>query len=57
MTQAEKSRRPTTFLISEDGGFRAIEVAYFGGPRYPHLVRIKDRPDLLGSIMAPHAGS
>jgi predicted metalloprotease with PDZ domain len=57
MTQAEKSKQPTAFLVSQDGWFRTIEVSYFGGPRYPHLVRIKDKPDLLGQIMAPHAGS
>lgn len=57
MTQAEKSKHATTFLTSEDGWFRTMEVGYFGGPRYPHLLRLKDKPDLLARIMAPHAGS
>ncbi len=55
MKQAQKSKQPTKFLVSKDGWFHTIEVSYFGGPRYPHLERIKGKPDLLAKIMAPHA--
>jgi predicted metalloprotease with PDZ domain len=57
MKQAQKSMKPTEFLVSQDGGFRTIEVSYSGGPRYPHLVRIPGTVDMLAKIMAPHAGS
>ena len=55
MKQAQKTRQPTTFLVSQDGWFHTYSVSYFGGPRYPHLVRIKGRPNLLARIMAAHA--
>ncbi len=55
MKQAQKSKQPTRFLVSKDGWHHTLEVSYFGGPRYPHLERIKGKPDLLAKIMAPHA--
>ena len=55
MVQAEHTRQPTTFIVSKDGWFHTIEVSYFGGPRYPHLVRIPGTVNLLAKIMAPHA--
>ena len=55
LNQAERHHQPTRFIVSQDGWFRTIDVAYYGGPRYPHLVRIKGKPNLLARIMAPHA--
>ncbi|MGC8517718.1 MAG: hypothetical protein ACP5P4_04220 [Steroidobacteraceae bacterium] len=55
MTQAEHDHQPTRFIVAKDGWFHTIEVSYFGGPRYPHLVRIAGTPNLLAKIMAPHA--
>ena len=54
MRQAQKTKQQTTFLVSQDGWFRTIEVSYFGGARFPHLERIPGKPDLLAQIMAPH---
>jgi len=53
--QAEHDHQPTSFIVSKDGWFHTIEVSYFGGARYPHLVRIPGTPNLLAKIMAPHA--
>ena len=55
LKQAKKTSRSTAFLVSQDGWVHAIAVSYFGGPRYPHLERIKGKPNLLAKIMAPHA--
>ena len=55
MGQAEHDHQPTSFIVSKDGWFHTIEVSYFGGARYPHLVRIPGTPNLLSKIMAPHA--
>ena len=55
MGQAERTHQPTSFIVSKDGWFHTIEVSYFGGARYPHLVRIPGTPNLLAKIMAPHA--
>ncbi len=55
MGQAEHDHQPTSFIVAKDGWFRTLEVSYFGGARYPHLVRIPGTPNLLAKIMAPHA--
>jgi predicted metalloprotease with PDZ domain len=55
-TQAEQSSGPTAFLVQQDGWYHTYQVSYHGGPKYPHLVRISGQPDMLGEIMAAHAG-
>ncbi len=54
MVQAQHHQQPTEFTVSQDGWFHEIPVSYFGGPLYPHLVRIPGTEDLLAKIMAPH---
>ena len=56
LRKAAKDSVPTRFTVAQDGGVRTIAVGYFGGPRYPHLVRIAGTPNMLAKIMAPHAG-
>ena len=56
-TQAMHSTGPTEFLVQQDGWYRTCQVSYHGGPKYPHLVRIAGKPDMLAKIMAPRAGS
>ncbi|MGH8254871.1 MAG: M61 family peptidase [Steroidobacteraceae bacterium] len=53
--QAEHSTTPIAFLVQQDGWYRTLDVDYHGGPRYPHLVRLPGKPDMLAKIMAPHA--
>jgi predicted metalloprotease with PDZ domain len=53
--QAEHSTTPTPFLVQQDGWFRTLDVSYHGGPKYPHLVKLSGKPDMLAKIMAPHA--
>jgi predicted metalloprotease with PDZ domain len=53
--QAGHSTAPTAFLVQQDGWYRTLEVSYHDGPRYPHLVRLRGKPDMLAKIMAPHA--
>ncbi len=55
MVQAKRHAKPTKFVVSQDGWFHTIWVSYFGGPRYPHLVRIPGTVNMLAKIMAPHA--
>ncbi len=55
--QAEHSNGPTTFLVQQDGWFHTYQVNYHDGPKYPHLVPLPGKPDLLAKIMAPHAAS
>ncbi|MGH8290014.1 MAG: M61 family peptidase [Steroidobacteraceae bacterium] len=56
-TQAEHSNGPTTFLVQQDGWYHTDQVNYHDGPRYPHLVALPGKPDMLAKIMAPHAAS
>lgn len=55
--QAEHSQGPTTFLVRRDGWYHNYQVNYHGGPKYPHLVALPGKPDMLAKIMAPHAAS
>lgn len=54
-TQAEHSNGPTAFLVQQDGWYHTYQVNYHDGPKYPHLVRIAGKPDMLAQIMGPHA--
>ena len=56
-TQAEHSNGPTSFLVQQDGWYNTYQVNYHGGPKYPHLVPLPGKPDMLAKIMAPHAAS
>jgi predicted metalloprotease with PDZ domain len=54
-TRAEHSNGPTTFLVKQDGWYHTYQVNYHGGPKYPHLVALPGKADMLAKIMAPHA--
>ena len=56
LRKAAQDSVPTRFTVAQDGGVRTIAVGYFGGPRYPHLVRMAGTQNMLAKIMAPHAG-
>jgi predicted metalloprotease with PDZ domain len=51
---AKQSKAPISLLVEQDKWFGTYALNYHGGLRYPHLVRIKGTPDMLGAIMAPH---
>lgn len=46
---------PLRLLLTAGNVYRTVALAYRGGPRYPHLRRIADRPDVLGAIARPLA--
>ena len=54
-TEAQHSNGPTAFLVRQDGWYHTCQVNYHDGPKYPHLVRIAGKPDMLAQIMGPHA--
>jgi hypothetical protein len=39
-----------------DDYYKTCPVNYHGGERYPHLVRVEEKPDLLDDIAKPLAG-
>ena len=52
--QAQHQRAPIQILTFQNGWYTTNAVNYHGGLRYPHLVRIPGRPDMLAKIMAMH---
>lgn len=50
---AEKTKTPIKLLLKYQNHFQTIPVAYYGGPQYPHLVRVQGAPDYLSRIIAP----
>lgn len=55
MKTAQRTHAPIAFLASNGGYFSTYNVRYAGGARYPHLVRLAGKPDMLAPIMAAHA--
>jgi predicted metalloprotease with PDZ domain len=51
MIAAKDSRKPIELLIESGDYFRVISVPYFDGPRFPHLVRLADKPDTLSEVL------
>lgn len=51
--EAQHSKRPIELLVEKDEMFRTISIPYYGGPRYPHLVRVKGMPDQLSAVVKP----
>lgn len=45
---------PITLIANNNGAVATYTVYYHGGLRYPHLVRIPGKPDMLQKIMAAH---
>jgi predicted metalloprotease with PDZ domain len=50
---AQTNRQPITLMVLHDNYFADITVDYKDGLRYPHLERIRDKPDLLEAIARP----
>lgn len=49
---AEHSQEPIKLLLKYQGEYKTISVDYHDGLQYPHLVRVKGRPDYLDEIIA-----
>ena len=53
---AAKDNQPIRFLVVNDDYYKTCLVNYHGGERYPHLVRVQAKPDLLDELVKPLAG-
>lgn len=53
IAQAEHDNQPVKLLLKYQGNVRTVPVDYHDGLRYPHLVRVKGRPDYLSEIITP----
>jgi predicted metalloprotease with PDZ domain len=52
---AQHNHRPIELLIESGDYYRTLSVAYFEGPRYPHLTRIEGRADTLSQVLRPRS--
>jgi predicted metalloprotease with PDZ domain len=50
---AVHSHAPIAFIYDDLGTIGRAQVHYYGGERYPRLVRVKATPDLISAIIAP----
>jgi predicted metalloprotease with PDZ domain len=53
---AMKDDQPIRFLVLNEDYYRTCLINYHGGERYPHLVRVEGKPDLLDDIAKPLVG-
>jgi predicted metalloprotease with PDZ domain len=51
IAEAQKSRRPIELLVDNSDFFKTLKVEYYDGPRYPHLVRVDGKPDVLSQVL------
>ncbi len=52
---SKTSSDPIELLVEDDDYFKTVRIDYHGGPRFPHLVRIEGKPDLLSEIIKARA--
>jgi predicted metalloprotease with PDZ domain len=51
ISAAASSHQPIALLVESDDYYRTLDVAYYDGPRFPHLERIEGRPDTLSALI------
>jgi predicted metalloprotease with PDZ domain len=55
LVAAQSTHKPIELLVENDDYYRTLSVAYFDGPRFPHLTRIEGAPDTLSEVLKSHA--
>ncbi len=53
--EAARDGKPLRLLLTAGNVYRTVELAYRGGPRFPHLMRVDGTADVLGAIAKPLA--
>jgi len=53
IAQAQADHEPIELLVSNSDFYRTLRVAYFDGPRFPHLARIDGTTDRLTAVLRP----
>jgi predicted metalloprotease with PDZ domain len=54
---AKDSKEPIALLVISDEYIHTFNVNYHGGPQYPHLVRVEDKPDYLNELIKPRVAA
>lgn len=55
IAEAKTAHRPIVLLVENADYYSSLNVEYYGGPRYPHLVRVDGQADTLSSVIAARA--
>jgi predicted metalloprotease with PDZ domain len=53
IAKAKGTNKPLQIRVRADGHTETHAVDYYGGPKYPHLMRVSGKPDYLKQILAP----
>jgi predicted metalloprotease with PDZ domain len=48
---AKSSKDPIALMVVSDDYIHTFDVNYHGGPQYPHLARVEDKPDYLDELI------
>lgn len=51
VTSAKTNKHPIELLIKDFDHYKTIKIDYTDGLKYPHLERIKDKPDYLSQVL------
>jgi predicted metalloprotease with PDZ domain len=54
---AKDTSQPVTLLVVVDDYYRTCIINYHGGDKFPHLVRVADKPDYLDELIKPRAAT
>jgi predicted metalloprotease with PDZ domain len=55
LVAAHASKKPIELMVENADYYQVLSVAYFDGPRWPHLTRIEGRADVLSEVLKPRA--
>ena len=50
VTRAQKDHAPIELLVANQDYYSTVRIKYDGGNKYPQLVRVEGKPDLLTAI-------
>lgn len=53
---AQKTKKPIEMMIKDGDIFKTLSIAYYDGPRFPHIKRIEGTTDNLSLITASRTG-
>ena len=57
VAEAATGSGPITLLVKDGEYYKARQIDYHGGEKYPHLVRDESKPDVMSDIIRAHSGA
>ena len=51
ITRAQKDKAPIELLVSNQDYYSTVRIKYYDGNKYPHLIRVDGKPDLVTEIV------